>query len=151
MKFLNRNHHYIYLELPGVKDNDLTRIKSFETIDLTGADADVAAATPGVVKLDDLTDEERAEIDAELNERKLALGSDGEVGPAADVSTAGDGDALGDKNVKQLRELAKAADISGFSKLKKAELVKALEKHYADQGGGSAGPVTTADVPSKGS
>jgi Rho termination factor, N-terminal domain len=155
MIFLNTNSHHIYLEFrERDPEFDLTCIHSFEKFEASGADADVAEETAGVVNLAKLTKDELAELDVKLNERSLALGTELSLGDLNVVGRVLTGDdaatsELDGKNTTELKKLAKAAGISGFSKLKKAELIAVLQKHYDEQAA-DGGAVTTADVPTKG-
>ncbi len=84
--FINTNSHFIYLDLPGRPEEDLTKFRAFEKFKLSGADADVAEATNGVVNLSTADDETLARIDEQLHARGLAgLGED----TGKDTSTTG--------------------------------------------------------------
>ena len=119
--FINRNSHIIYLDL-STREGELTKIRPYEKFKATGADADLCEETPKVVNLDAADDDTKAAIELELHERGLALGDVDEAGPA----TPSGSDDLEDLNVTKLRKLAKSQKISGYSKLKKPELVAAI-------------------------
>jgi colicin import membrane protein len=135
-KFINRNHHYIYLELPSYEE-DLTRFRAFERFTLSGADADVAEATPKVVNLDTADDDVIEEIAAELEALGLAQDEADPVPAAEDtgtittdqVPTKGQGTASADETAAKKRK----ADADAKAKKKKADAkAKADAKKKAD-------------------
>lgn len=69
--FINTNSHYVYVDLPG-RDEDLTRVRAFEKIKVSGADADALEQTNGVVNIDTADDDQLAAIDTQLKARDLA-------------------------------------------------------------------------------
>lgn len=142
-KFLNRNHHYIYLGLPS-QDEDLTRYRSFETFQLSGADADVAEETAKVVNLDTADDETLAEIAAEEDALGLVReeadpvpADDSGTITTGDVPTKGQGATGGDDDEAAKKAAAKAeADAEkkakADAKKKAAADKKAAAKKKAD-------------------
>ncbi|HEY3435078.1 MAG TPA: hypothetical protein VGK41_05450 [Solirubrobacterales bacterium] len=85
-KFINTNSHFIYVDLPGRPDEDLSKFRAFEQFTLTGADADVAEGTNGVINLSKADDDTLQRIDEQLHARGLAgIGEDA----GKDTSTSG--------------------------------------------------------------
>jgi hypothetical protein len=109
--FINTNSHYIYLDLPS-RDEDLTRIRAFEKIKLTGADADVAEETNGVVNLDTCDKQTKADVEARIVARELAgIGAK----PASEEGDYGSGKAAKQDPGKGGAGPVTTADVKGES------------------------------------